>query len=181
MADYSFTSIPEFQKAFERHMRERERRIFAALRHTANTAARIIRANTPAVTHELRDSVHVEPLGRGLRVAIDAPYAAAVEFGSRPHWVPLDALIAWVKAKGAMGLSRTGRVRKGAAIAGQLAEHVRSRAGPHTPVDAPKQIARAIQAVIAREGTKPHWYVKKSMPEVETVLDREMVAALPDR
>lgn len=62
-----------------------------------------IRNNTP---HALVDrgklvaSVVVIPTATGAIVKVDSPYAAPLEYGSRPFMPPLQPLIDWVKRKG---------------------------------------------------------------------------------
>lgn len=139
-----------------------------------------IAKNVPIAFGELRTSVHavIETNGGGANV--DAPHAAAVEFGSRPHWVPLEPLIRWVKLCGMQGLSArrkpgTTTSRQSKAVAGSLASLVSDGA---SPVDGPEQIAKAIQLSIAKKGTKPHWYVRQSVPAAMRILHREVSRAL---
>lgn len=53
-------------------------------------------------THELHDSVQIYEAAKGLRVAVysDARHAPAIEFGSAPHFPPLDKIRAWCGRKG---------------------------------------------------------------------------------
>jgi hypothetical protein len=48
-------------------------------------------------------------------------------------------------------------------------------------VNAPLRIARAIQAKIAKTGSPPHWYARDSLPEIMTILDRQVRLALQDK
>lgn len=146
-----------------------------------------IAKNVPIAFGELRTSVHavIETNGGGANV--DAPHAAAVEFGSRPHWVPLEPLIRWVKLRGMQGLSARGSSRWGRGpgkttgehsynVARQLSTMVGSDGA--MSIDAPEQIAKAIQLSIAKKGTKPHWYVRQSVPAAMRILHREVSRAL---
>jgi hypothetical protein len=72
--------------------------------------------------------------------------------GSRPHWAPIKPLIAWCALR-----------------------------FPHLPPSEQKSIAYAIQHKIAERGTRPHWYMRGSLPQIQKILDRRMRAALPDR
>ncbi len=76
-----------------------ERDFENALRAVAAEAQRL----APVATGNLRRSIGYE-IGvtqtaiRGL-VGADAHYAPHVEFGTRPHWPPVQALIPWVEMK----------------------------------------------------------------------------------
>ena len=50
--------------------------------------------------------------------------------------------------------------------------------GEALAVDAPMRIARAIQAKLAKVGSRPHWYARESLPEIMTILDHEIRRAL---
>jgi len=41
-------------------------------------------------------------------------------------------------------------------------------------IDAPEQIAKAIQMAITKHGTKPHWFVQNSLPAIMELLDAEI-------
>ena len=174
-------------------MKRLQKQVDNAVRKTARQAVRIVRKNVPVAFGELRDSLHAESLpgpGQVATTIADAPHAAAVEVGSRPHLVPLDALIKWVKLRGMQGLSASGRVRNkrwsAKGMGSTTREHARRVAaqlkglesGGSLSVDAPEQIARAIQQAILRKGTKPHWFVAKSMPEILRLLEQNVEAAL---
>jgi hypothetical protein len=48
-------------------------------------------------------------------------------------------------------------------------------------IDAPEQIARAIQVSISRYGTEPHWYMLKALPEVVSNLDVQIKQSIGDK
>ncbi len=175
----------EFEKALARDLEKLQKNIDVAIKAAARTSVKAVVGNTPKAFGELRDSVHTanEPT----RITVTAPHASAVEIGSRPHVVPLDELIRWVKLRGMQGLTSTGRVKRGgfgdtAKIGPTTSWHAvttaaqlkalevrpnkRNRQGSFTPIDAAEQVARRIQAAIAKKGTAPHWYVRNSMPQV---------------
>lgn len=55
----------------------------------------------PAVdTGELMRSVHVTPTSDGAIVTVDAPHAPFMEFGTRPHFPPLQPIAEWAYRKG---------------------------------------------------------------------------------
>lgn len=125
---------------------------------------------------ELRESVHVE----GARIVVDAPHAAAVNNGSRPHMPPLAPLIEWVKLRGMQGLgtdrqlkNSPGNTTASAArgVAGMLAKHAR---GGSSDIDAPRKVAMAIAMAIAKRGTKPHHFIERAMPEIRAILKEEI-------
>ena len=179
----TFKSFGEFGRAFRKDMRKVERGIDGAANRAAQRVAWQIRRDMPVAHGELRDSVHVE----GSRVIVDAPHAAAVETGSRPHWAPLEPLIEWVQLRGFQSLlSSKSRMR----LPGNTTQEHASRVGaafaavrrggavgvqtPFTPIGAAYAIAKGIQLRIALAGTRPHWYVRKHLPAARTFLSIEV-------
>ena len=71
-----------------------------ALQSVAPLGEDIARQSTPkGATDRLVDSITtIIPASIGIRYEWKAPYAAAVNEGQRPHWVPIDALKRWVLA-----------------------------------------------------------------------------------
>lgn len=138
---------------------DRDRR---AILETAHFAVEVIAGNAPVDVGTLKASGHVEGGVEAPRVVIDAPHVAAVELGSRPHTPPLQPLIDWVK-----------RHRKSFGITGKATKRNkgtgRFEASPEIVA-----IARAIQAKIAREGTKPRYFVRGSLPKILEGLARFM-------
>lgn len=215
MATFSFDNLKDCQKAIRGHMRDRRGRLRKAVRQAAIKGRNYIaRSTVPRAHEELADSIRVEHRGYGKSdIIADAPHAAAVENGSRPHWVPLDALIAWVQLRGLQGLTATGRVtrtrrqdvlsaseqgttdasrrianairgktggRKGA-MAWRARAALGSLAHQELGVDpATRAIARAIQMVIAKRGTRPRKYMMRGVDPTTRYLDEFVRAALPD-
>lgn len=201
MSEVRVKGFKALQRALVTDSKSRQRRVERAFRRTAQRGAAVIRRAAPVAFSELRDSVHAE----GYRIIADAPHAAAIEDGSRPHWPPLEPLIKWVKLRGMQGLASpkslarlSGGTTAGHAqsVAAQLKAMQRpgyglteARGGRRRVVaggamldlDAPKRIAMAIAAKIAKSGTKPHHFVAKSMPQIYEILHEEVTAALPDR
>lgn len=149
-----------------------------ALQDGAKRGSRIVSRNAPIAFKELADGVYAEMGQASSRIVVSAPHAQPVEVGSRPHWAPLAPLIEWVKLRGMQGLGDRGGTRrfpkdistpKGFAraqahfVARELKKLVQNGT---SPVDAPEQIARAIQAAIAKGGTKPTFFVRKSLPAI---------------
>lgn len=102
----------------------------------------------------------------------------------------IEALTKWVKLRGLQGLQGKRAIRKmaGPTTAGQamkVAKHLKqhevrgTRAkGRHTPVDAAELVAWAIAQTVQKEGTKPHWFVRNALPEIEAILRAQMKAHL---
>ena len=195
MATITVNGLASLGRRLPRDMLARERRIARAVSKTATAGAAIVRRRVPVAFSELRDSVHATDSGGAIggsrhagdsRIVADAPHAAAVENGSRPHWVPLEPLIKWVKLRGMQGLSGRSMKRLSGTTTALHAQRMRALfalsvgADMATPVDAPTQLAKAIQRAIAKHGTKPHHYMLGSLPLVEGVLDGEIKAALED-
>lgn len=99
-------------------------------------------------------------------------YAAYVEFGTRPHWPPLQPLIDWVRTKGLASRSsdieyvggRTRKVRGQSTRDYQDAKIVR--------------IARAIQRSIAARGTRPQQFAAEAFATMG--LEHEVVKSSTD-
>lgn len=175
-------SLREFQRHLKRDLKRLKRGAEKAIDKTAHKAVAVVQGNAPKAFGELAYSVHAEDH----KTVVSAPHAQAVEIGSRPHVVPLEDLVAWVKLRGMQGLSKTGRVRSsswqakgsGASTAMQARRVARGlkalERNNALGVDAPEKIAKAIQLAIAENGTKPHWFVRESLPEVAEILDREL-------
>lgn len=183
------TSLKDWAKQITRDMKAREKRVKRGQTKTADQTARWMKANTiPKAFGDLMDSVHVETTSDGAILVTDAPHAAAVENGSRPHWVPLEALIKWVKLRGMQGIMPEKKLQRlpgsttqmhARSIAQQIRDH--SFSSRTTPIDAPEKIARAIQAAIAKRGTKPQHYQLKSMPALNAFLHQNMQDAVEER
>ena len=65
-------------------------------------ARRNLQENDSIAWGNLYDSVVTEVSARGLAIWVGStsPYAAYVEFGTRPHWPPVDAIEDWCEVKG---------------------------------------------------------------------------------
>lgn len=142
----------------------------------------VVRGNAPKAFGDLRNSIHAT----ATKIVVDAPHAAAVEVGSRPHEVPLEDLVMWVKLRGMQGLTKArtgahtdpkkiGPTTRAHAIA--IAKELKSmEQGGALSVDAPEQIAKAIQKAIREHGTAPTWFAMNSLPELEQDLKRHVTA-----
>jgi len=98
----------------------------------------------PVNTGRLRASItpEVRPQARRIVgiVGTNVAYAAPVEYGSRPHWVPIGPLIRWVHLKKLAGTYSIRTKRRLGAAAQRVTED--------------RQVAHMIQWAIARRGTR---------------------------
>ena len=193
-------SFGELRRALTKDLKEREKRLDEARRRAARSHAAYVRAHMPVAFGDLRSSVH----HKDGRVIVDAPYAAAVERGSRPHWMPLEPLIKWVKLRGFQGLASerslsrmpgTSTKAHALSISGELASHRRGPGGigPETSFSsfsidsegaessAAVDVAKRIQLAIALKGTKPTWFMRDSIPTARGFLALEIKRSLPSK
>jgi hypothetical protein len=113
MGEQVFRSIGAAVAAINRDLKKLGARIHVAQRKAArNTRNYIVREKVPRAFGELADSASVVDTASGADVIFDAPHAAAVEVGSRPHMPPLEPLIAWVTLRGIQGLTAGGKVKR---------------------------------------------------------------------
>ena len=189
MATYNIrgTTPSELARRLEslirKHNRSRRSRIKKAVKKAVQRTAKHVKQNTvPVAFRELADSI----VALDSSVIADAPHADAVEVGSRPHVPPLGPLIAWVKLRGMQGLRQISRLKKlkGPTTLQQAlsvaAMFKRAEHDGAVSLDTPEQIARAIQAAIARKGTKPHRYMMKAIPFAQEALFEEVSEAVKD-
>lgn len=199
--------IGQLPGLINRRMQRLEGRVRRAMARTADDGVEIIRLRTPKAFGELAASVHAvdadhavakyvpQTEGHTPKIVLDAPHAAAVEIGSKPHMPDMEALIAWVKLRGMQGLTERGNRRTrfrrdmgpttpemAMRVARMLADtQVRGRRGQHgrfSPVDAPTQVAAAIAKGIKAYGTKPHWFVRDSLPGIAMRLAKHVREAM---
>jgi hypothetical protein len=163
----------QFERQLAKDLKALRTQASAAVGRTASSAVSIVKKNTPLAFGELQHSIHATDKA----TIVSAPHAQAVEVGSRPHLVPLEDLIAWVKLRGTLGLGDTTNLRGPSSrehserVAGQLRHMER---GGSLSVNAPEIIARRIQYQILQHGIKPTWFVQKSLPDVMDALDKEL-------
>jgi hypothetical protein len=181
---YEVKSLAEFQRLFVQHQAARKRRVVGSIRRAASRGVGIVKRKVPVAFGEIRESVSSKPTPGGATVEADAPHAAAAEVGSRPHTPPLEPILAWVKLRAAQGLLTERQIdrlpgRSTGAHARSMAAQMRGlEQHGSVDVDAPRQIAFAIQQKIAHSGTKPHWYMRRSLPEIVSALDSILKDAL---
>lgn len=152
----------------------------AAIRRAAKRGVDICQAAAPAAFEELRKSIHAIPTDDGALIRADAPHAAAVEHGSRPHMPPVEPLVRWVELRGIQGVTGS-RARPAHAMARALRAVggvVKVNKQPILLTSAIRRLAWAIAKKIAEKGTRPQPFMKISLPFCELVLDEEITAAL---
>ena len=157
-------SVAELERALSARMKKLERDAHAGIARAARRGVAVVRKRVPKAFGEVADSVHAD----GERIVIDAPHAAPVETGSRPHMPPLAPLIAYVRLK---AITPRGRVRRRTVLGGMVREHTKQGTSRE---DAVVLVAKAIQRKIAKEGTKPNWYALNSLEELHEVLGTEL-------
>lgn len=195
------SSLGELRKVLTRDLKARQRELDGARVRAAHKHKFYVMRNMPVAFGELRSSVK----SHNGTVTVDAPYAAAVERGSRPHWMPLEPLIKWVKLRGFQGLASEkslGRMPGSStrahamSVSGELESHRRGSGGigPATAFSsfsvgsdgqgessAAVDVAKRIQLAIALGGTKPTWFMRDSIPTARGFLAVEIKAALAKR
>lgn len=107
-------------------------------------------------TGQLMQSVTYEDHPQGADVSANAPHAAFLEFGTRPHYPPIAPIFEWVM-----------RRLRPAATEKRSAEQVGWG------------IARAICEKIAANGTRPRYFMRKARQRIENdivpvEIDREI-------
>jgi hypothetical protein len=180
MTTHRVTSFRALVAALTHDQSARDKRVRSAVERTAKAGVSVVKRHAPVAFGELRGSTHA----RGTSIVVDAPYAADVELGSRPHTPALGPLVRWVKLRAAQGLlsdrergrlpGRTTR-EHAESVAGALAG---LESGGALDVDAPIRIARAIQHAISLHGTKPTFFARSSLPEIRALLNTFVHEAL---
>ncbi len=166
------SSMAQFKSQFRKDMRELTKNIGNAAKDTARDGVRVVKANVPVAFKELRNDIKATPTRTGARIRAGAPHAEPVEVGSRPHMPPIEPLVAWVKLRGMQSLRRRAKKQapfKYAHVGAALKEHER---GGSSSIDAPRQVAFAIALGIKKHGTKPTWFMFRSLPEIYAILNK---------
>lgn len=158
-------SLADLGRVLQQDLRTLHRRTLRATWQAAAAGRDVARSKAPEGLGGVREGILAEPLPDGARIRSSAPHSGIVEHGSRPHWPPLEPLIAWVRKRGAEGLE-AGPEATGypAAVARKIGRMERDGA---VRADAPTRIARRIAASIARNGTRPRPFMASTVPEVE--------------
>jgi hypothetical protein len=144
--------LKKFMKVFVPNEMEQVAAVRQAVHEAAILGSELIAQAAPVDVGSLKSSVRVERDGDSWQIVVDAPHAAAVEVGTRPHTPPLQPLIDWVRRH-----------------AGDVAKS-KIRA-----------LAIGLQRKIAEQGTKPRWFVRNTLPKMKSVLDVMVRRALRKR
>ncbi len=181
----------QLNRALNNETRKVQRAAKRAAAATANKGARVVAAKVPKAFGALRSSVDGEGTTTGGRIVADAPHAAFVERGTRPHMPPLKPIEAWVRLRVGQALTSTGGAfRSGKKATGfeSMAKEVHSsvltakgrvsrRQGTSMEIGSKgpiRQMAFVVARAIAKRGTKPHWYARASLSTLRGILDSEM-------
>ena len=168
-------SLRELNAALRREVRGVGKRAQRAAAKAADVGRLAVYGNAPVAFGDVRESLSAETTREGGRIVADAPHAAAVEVGSRPHMPPIAPLVAWVKLRGMQGLNAAASGGSPRGQPGLVAEQIRARGtSTSTPVGAPEDIAWQIARAIAKNGTRPTWFMRSSLAEIRQILDAYM-------
>lgn len=126
---------------------------------------RIVAENTPVDEGIARAGWQAQLTQDGAELFNDVPYAGVLEAGSRPHRPPLRPILEWVVRKFGLDLSNDQGARRSFEDLGDVPSETMA-------------IAMAVVNKIAREGTKPHWMVKNSLPKLREMLKEEVEGQL---
>jgi hypothetical protein len=132
----------------KREVGARSKAVINAQRRAATRAVPLLAALTPVDLGEMKDGWYAQNTTRGAIVGNDAPHAAFIEFGTRPHPVSVEGqakIRAWV-------LRKISSANEGNA----------------------DSITFAICKKIRERGSKPHWIIKKNMPKIMRILRDEL-------
>lgn len=88
-----------FAQVFRQNEAARVQRVRSALYEAALLGAEVIAAAAPVDQGTLKASIRVQPVGADgtPELVIDAPHAAFVEYGTRPHLPPQLPILEWVR------------------------------------------------------------------------------------
>lgn len=124
----------QLAKLFKEHEAARMRRVAAAVHEAAALGAEVVASKAPVDLGGIKASTRAESLDEThARIVTDAPHAAAVEAGARPHTPPLQPLIDWVRrhkhlfsaAGTPKGLDRVARARKKVSLRARVTAAIR--------------------------------------------------------
>jgi hypothetical protein len=138
-------SEKEFAKHFLRGENARITGLDAAVIKAAYNGRRVLRAAVPYDLGKLWRSVKIEIHTRPnlCALVVEAPHAAAMEFGTRPFTPPFKPLLAWAERKGpTFGV----------------------------PPEEIKSFARAVWQTIRVQGLKARFYTRDSLPQLRKLL-----------
>lgn len=98
----------------------------------------------------------LEPEARSVTVKWSSAHAKYVNWPTRPHWPPLAPILAWVKRNIRRYTSTSGEAVDVIKPSGRQKERARK-----TPDKVAEEVARAVQAKIAKEGTHGVFFAQR--------------------
>ncbi len=110
---------------------------------------------------------------KGAELLNDAPHAAIVEAGSRPHWPPLLPILEYLGRK--KGVSTAGVTQGGKWDLSDQEMFTRSEA-----LEELRLFAVKVAGKIAAHGTSPKWILRDSQPQFARFVSEEVERALRD-
>ncbi len=137
---------PNMEEAVIKGLRSASQRGVAVVVQSINTPTAMTHAAVD--TGSLARSVEASDLPRGGVISVDAPHAAAMEFGTRPFYPPLQPLVDWAQRKFGVGEEEA------------------------------KGIAFAVREHIATWGMEPRHYLKRSMGRIRKIVPIEVESEL---
>ncbi len=93
---YSVSSMKDAQKLVERFVEIFVFEYSLAIQEEAKINVEI---NGMTDTGQLRDSILLIKTDTGYTIVASASYSVAVEYGSMPHWAPIEPLKGWARRK----------------------------------------------------------------------------------
>jgi HK97 gp10 family phage protein len=140
------------------------------LRSEMKNNLRVNRTNNTAI---LRNSIVIKPNRQNLtsRVGSEVEYAPYVEYGTRPHFPPIEAIKRWVHLKLKVKLDKIERKVTGNKWAKKLKKIAR--------LDAKEEgVAWAIAKNIAKNGTRAQPYVRPAYRKILPGFKQKLVDAI---
>lgn len=190
-------SVTQFQDWLVRARPDIEHAVIRGLRGGALMLERQVVEEIEEVeavdTGEMKQSVSTERVDDGAIVAVKAPHAAPMEYGTRPFTPPFEPIYEWVKRKG-LGrmIGPQQRIKRGRRTAFEESgdEGRPSRRAMYGPVfrekayqenrhdDNAKRVAWAVIAAIQKNGIKPRHYFRSAWEKIEPRVPLEVYREL---
>ncbi len=142
-------------------------------------------------TGELRNSCEFDK--KALLLGVAAPHGAFLEVGTRPHMPPIEPLVEWAKRKFSPNRRKRGKRRAGTVArkkgrgeapseANRLVSAMVRAALKTKKLELTDKQARAIAwrvaMTIKKKGTKPRWYMRKTVHELKPLILPEIRKAM---
>ena len=142
-------------------------------------------------TGELRNSCEFDK--KALLLGVTAPHGAFMEVGTRPHMPPVEPIVEWVKRKFSPNRRKRGKRRKGVTarkkgrgeapseanrLVGAMVRGALKTKKPELTDRQARAIAWRIAMTIKKKGTKPRWYMRKTVGELKPLILPEIRKAM---